>query len=30
MSGVYDVLDDRFRIVAAGDQQLEVLYAGCR
>ena len=27
---MYDVLDDRFRIVAAGDQQLKVLYAGCR
>jgi gluconolactonase len=28
--GIYDVLDDRFRRSAGGDQQLEVLYDGCR
>ena len=27
---VYEVLDDRFRACAAGDQQLELLAAGCR
>jgi gluconolactonase len=28
--GIYEVLDDRFRRSAGGDQQLEVLYEGCR
>jgi len=27
---IYEILDDRFRRCAAGDQQLEVLYEGCR
>ena len=30
MSDLYDVVDDRFRAIAAGDQQLEVLHVGCR
>lgn len=30
MAGVYDVLDGRFARCASGDQQLEVLYEGCR
>jgi gluconolactonase len=30
MAGIYDVRDDRFRSSAGGDQQLEVLYSGCR
>jgi gluconolactonase len=27
---LYEILDDRFRPCASGDQQLEVLYEGCR
>src|SRR4051794_1241024 len=30
MTDLYDVLDARFRLCAAGDQQLEVLSGGCR
>jgi gluconolactonase len=30
MSGIYDVLDERFDAVVAGDQQLEQLATGCR
>jgi gluconolactonase len=30
MNRLYEVLDDRFRICAAGDQQLEQLAGGCR
>ena len=29
-AGIYEVLDDRFRACASGDQQLETLYIGCR
>src|SRR6476620_7855544 len=30
MTGIYEVLDPRFASSASGDQQLEVLYEGCR
>lgn len=30
MAGVYHVIDERFASSASGDQQLEVLYEGCR
>jgi gluconolactonase len=30
MNALYEVLDDRFRACAAGDQQLEQLATGCR
>jgi gluconolactonase len=30
MNALYEVLDDRFRACAAGDQQLELLAGGCR
>ena len=30
MAGIYEVLDPRFASSASGDQQLEVLYDGCR
>jgi gluconolactonase len=30
MAGIYDVLDPSFASSTSGDQQLEVLYAGCR
>ena len=29
-SVIYEILDDRFRVCAGGDQQLETLFQGCR